>query len=79
MKRYQTLSRLFAALILRLSHVMCAAVAYDYCSLQWGGQYACYSAPPDVAFLLCIPFGAGILICALLAVFFHKKHQKASQ
>ena len=35
MKKYKRLAWLFAALAIVLSHVMCAAVAYNYCTLQW--------------------------------------------
>ncbi len=74
MKKYRRLACLFTALAILLSNVMCAAVAYNYCALQWGGRYAGYSAPADVAFLLCVPYGAGITVCAVLAWFFRKKH-----
>ena len=73
MKRNKALTYLFAALAILLSDVMCAAVAYGYCALQWGGRYAGYSAPANTALLLCVPYGAGIGICALLAWLFHKK------
>ena len=73
MKKYKRLTCLFAVLAALLSHVMCAAVAYSYCALQWGGRYAGYSAPASTAFLLCIPYGAGIVICTVLAWFFSKK------
>lgn len=73
MKKYKRLSCLFGVLAVLLSHVMCAAVAYNYCSLQWSiGN----SAPPSVAFLLCIPYGGGIILCAALAWFFYRKHRK---
>ena len=52
MKKYKRLTCLFAVLAALLSHVMCAAVAYSYCALQWGGQYAAYSAPASVRFSL---------------------------
>ena len=52
MKKYKRLTCLFAVLAALLSHVMCAAVAYSYCALQWGGQYAGCSAPAGTAFLL---------------------------
>lgn len=77
MKKYKYLSCLFAALAALLSNVMCAAAAYNYCTLQWGGRYAGYSAPAHTAFLLCIPYGAGITICAALAWFFSRKRQKS--
>lgn len=77
MKNCQSLSYLFAALAVLLSNVMCAAVAYSYCNMQWGIRYSGYSAPASVAFLLCIPYGAGIVICASAACFFDRKHQKS--
>ncbi len=76
MKGYDYLARLFAGLAVLLSNVMCAAVAYGYCALQWGGRYAGYSASPGVAFWLCVPYGIGIIICAAMARFFHKKRPK---
>lgn len=74
MKKYKHLAYLFTALAILLSDVMCAAVAYNYCTLQWGGRYAGYSAPADTAFLLCIPYGVGIAVCAAAARFFRKRH-----
>ena len=75
MKKYRYLVNLFAALAILLSNVMCAAFAYNYCTLQWCGQYAGCSAPANIAFLLCIPYGVGIIICVVLARFFNKKYQ----
>lgn len=77
MKKYKHLACLFAALGVLLSNAMCAEVAYNYCALQWGGRYAGYSAPASVAFLLCIPYGIGIVICAVIAWVFYKKHQNS--
>ena len=74
MKKYKYLAALYAALAVLLSNAMCAAVAYNYCAHQLGGQYAGYSAPADTAFLLGIPYGIGIAICAALAWLFHRKH-----
>ena len=77
MKKHKSLACLFAALAILLSNAMCATVAYNYCSLQWGGQYALYSAPAWAAFIYCIPYGIGIAICAILAWFFNKRRQKS--
>lgn len=77
MKKYKHLVYLFAVLAILLSNIMCATVAYHYCALELGGQYAGYSAPANIAFLLCIPYGIGIIICVILACFFNKKHQKS--
>ena len=76
MKKYKYLIAFFTAFAILLSNVMCAAVAYNYCTLQWCGQYGGCSAPADTAFLLCIPYGVGIIICVTLTWIFYKKHQK---
>lgn len=76
MKKYEHLTRLFGALAILLSDAMCAAVAYRYCALQWSGRYEGGSAPADIAFLLCIPYGAGILLCMALAWHFRQKRRK---
>ncbi|HIS45475.1 MAG TPA: hypothetical protein IAB47_08930 [Candidatus Scatomorpha merdigallinarum] len=70
------ISYLFVVFAVIMSDVMCAVVAYNYCALQWGGQYAGYSAPASAAFLYIIPYGLGIVFCIILALFFYKR-QKA--
>ncbi len=77
MRKHKRLACIFHTLAILLSDVMCAAVAYSYCDMQWGGRYAAYSAPANIAFLLCIPYGLGIIICAALARFFGQKYRKA--
>ncbi len=67
------LSILFAALAILLSNIMCAVVAYSYCGMVWGMNYAAYSAPPSVAFLYAIPYLIGIAACAVLAIVFYRK------
>lgn len=67
MKPRPKLSRFFLLLALLLSHTMCAVVAAQYTDMLWGIRYACYSAPASVAFLLAIPYGIAILICAGLS------------
>ena len=64
----------FAALAILLSNIMCATVAYNYCDIQWGSQYAGYSAPASVAFFFGIPYAIGIVICTALAKFLQKRH-----
>ncbi len=73
MKTYRVIRAVlwFSAAV--LSDVMCAVVAYNYCALQWGGRYAAYSAPACTAFLYLIPYGAGIAVCVVLALFFGRK------
>lgn len=77
MRKYKYLSYIFMALAILLSNVMCAAVAYNYCSMQWGIRYEGYSAPANVAFLLVIPYAVGIVICVILACFFNKKQKNS--
>lgn len=75
MKYYKRLSQAFTVLAVLLSIIMCVHVAYDFFTLL--GCYWC-SAPAWVAFLFCIPYGIGIAICAALARFLRKKHQKTA-
>ena len=70
------ISYLFIVLAILLSDIMCAVVAYSYCALQWGGQYAGYSAPPGTAFLYFVPYGIGVVFCAIFSRFFYKKAGK---
>lgn len=73
MKKYKILSYIFTALALILSHLMCITIAYDYASMLWCGRYGLNSAPASVVFLLIIPYGIAILICALVAYLLHRK------
>lgn len=70
------LSNVFGLLAVLLSDIMCAVVAYNYCALLWGGQYAGYSAPASTAFILAVPYAAGIVLCVVLAVIFRRKSKK---
>ena len=73
MNRFRFFRNLILLVGLLLSHTMCAHVSYAYCAMEWGGRYAGYSAPPSVAFFLCIPYVAAILVCLLLAWRAHRK------
>lgn len=73
MKKYKTLSWVFIAAAVLLSDAMCAAVAFQYCDMLWRIQCQGFSAPASTSFLLAIPFAAGIVVCALLAWYFHNK------
>ena len=73
----KVLSTIFGLLAIILSDIMCAVVAYNYCDLLWGGQYAGYSAPTSTAFLYAIPYIIGIVICGILAVVFNRKYKNA--
>ncbi|MCD7772277.1 MAG: hypothetical protein LUH23_09385 [Oscillospiraceae bacterium] len=69
------LSVIFQVLAVILSDIMCAVVAYNYCAMRWGMEYAGYSAPPSTAFLYAVPYGIGIATCVGLAVVFKKKER----
>jgi len=62
-----------AALV--MSHIMCAHIAYVYCEMRWGIEYAGYSAPAGVAFILLIPYVIGIIVALVAASVFWKKAQ----
>lgn len=70
------LSYLFTALAVLLSEVMCFVVGYNYRGMLCGIAHAGYSAPAGIAFLYAIPFGLGIIACAVLAIVFRKKARK---
>ena len=70
----KTLSAIFWVLAVILSDVMCAVVAYNYCDMVWGIQYAGYSAPASTAFILAIPYAIGVAVCVILALYFKKKN-----
>lgn len=76
MKKYKYLSYAFMMLAILLSNVICAAVAYNYCDMQWGIRYAGYGAPASVAFIGIIFYAIGIAICAVLAFVFSRKYHK---
>lgn len=70
------LSIIFGVLAVLLSDIMCAVVAYNYCNLLWGNQYAGYSAPTSTAFVYAIPYAIGIIVSVALAIVFRKKATK---
>lgn len=76
MKKYKYLTYVFVTLAILLSNVMSAAVAYNYCDMQWGIRYEGYSAPANVAFLFAVPYAAGIAICVILVWVFYKRYRK---
>ena len=67
------ISNIFILLAVILSNVMCAVIAYNYCSLQWGAKYAGYSTPASAAFLYAIPYGVGIVVCIIVTMVLRKK------
>lgn len=73
MKKFKILSIIFWGFAALLTNVMCANVAYNYCSMVCGIKYKGFSAPASTAFLLGIPYLMGIIICVGLAIIFQKK------
>ena len=66
-KKRKILLCIWGALAVLLSDMMCASVAYRYCSFQWGARYEGWSAPANTAFLYAIPYLAGIVLCGIFA------------
>ena len=69
------LPKLFVVFAIVLTLMMCIVVAYNYGTLVWGGQYGGYSAPPETAFILTIPYLIGIAACVILAKFIKKNDE----
>ena len=67
------LSYLFISLAIFLSDVMCFVVAYAYRDILCAIEHAGFSAPASIAFFYSIPFVIGIIVCAILALYFRKK------
>ena len=73
------LAKLLVVLAVLLSDVMCAIVAYYYCSIKYSNpsfQRTITSAPAWVAYLYAIPFIIGISVCLILALILYKKSNK---
>ena len=79
MKICKVMHSLFTALAILLWGALCAHTAYTYCDLLWGGRYAGYSVAADTAFLLVIPYGIGIAVCMVAALFFRQKCEKGGK
>ena len=73
MKKYKIISIVFCVVSIVLLCVMCSVVSYSYANLVCSMNHIGGSAPPDVAFLLIIPFMFGIVITSLLSFYFYKK------
>lgn len=57
---------------------MCATVAFCYARAICAMEHQFTSAPPEIAFLLLIPFVMGIAICVFLCAVFYKKYKGTS-
>ena len=67
------LSIVFTVVALALSHVMCAFVAFAYRGALCDIEHEGFSAPAEIAFIYAVPFLAGIILCAILAIIFHRR------
>lgn len=72
----KALSMIFGVSAILLSNIMCAVVAYNYCDMAWGIEYAGYSAPASTAFALAVPYAIGIVICVVLTIVFKNRVEK---
>jgi hypothetical protein len=75
-KRYKILAIVFIVFAVILSDIMCSHVAFEYSNMLWGIKYEGYSAPAEVAFLLTIPYIAGIILSIILSYIFLRKSRK---
>ena len=66
---------LFTVLGLLFSHSLCITVAYNYAAMLCAIEHCGASAPADVVFLLAIPQGIAVGICAALALYCKKKRK----
>ncbi len=70
------LSKLFTVLALVFSHVLCIITAWYYRSAICGVMHYGDSAPPEVAFILAVPWLLPVIICTVLAIIFKKKSKR---
>lgn len=73
MKKFKFLRNLFITLSLILSHIMCADTAFNYAGMLCGIEHKGFSAPANVALILAVPYGIGIVVCVILAIIFDRK------
>lgn len=76
MNKRKAVFRSFVVLSLLSTHVMCAVVAYNYCNLSWGMRYEGWSAGPSVAYITGLPFLLVAIVCAVAAVWIHRRSRK---
>lgn len=73
MGKYRWLAIGCGVLAWLLSDFMCWQVGYAYAALK--NCQSC-AAPASTAFLLCVPYGAGIGICGILAWLFWRRSRR---
>lgn len=76
MKAYKAFSIVFSIFGILLSDIMCAVVAYNWRTMEYGILYEGYSAPANISLVYAIPYLIGIMICLTCAFVFYKKATK---
>lgn len=76
MKKTKRISVIFGVLTIVLLCAMCCVVSFSYANLICAVKHKGTSAPAEVALLLLIPFGIGIVITSTLCYVFCKKSKK---
>lgn len=76
MSAKQKLSILFGVLAVAVFQTMVVVVAVNYVELKITGEMGLTSFPPETAFVYCIPFGAGIILLAVLSAVFYRADGK---
>ena len=79
MKHYKAFAACLFAVALILSHCMCVHVAFAYCDMLWGIEYAGYSAPAYVVFFFSIPYLAMIVVALAIALLIWKKGKQNTE
>lgn len=70
------LSRIFAALAILLTNIMCVVVTYNCTILRYVPGNG---APWEVGLLFIIPFAIGIIVCSVVAHVAEKKVRNSSK
>jgi len=66
--------RVFGAIAIVLSHIMCIVVTWNYRDMLYGIEHSGYSAPASVAFITAVPYLIAILACVILSAIFKRKN-----
>jgi len=78
MHKINYVAELKAAAII-LSDAMCAAVAYNWRTMEYGIKYEGYSAPAYTALWTAVPFLICVAVCLILAIVIKRKSSKNSK
>lgn len=73
MKKVRVACVVFFATAVLLFGTMCATISFCYARAICAMEHHFTSAPPEVVFLMAIPFALGISIFVVLGIIFYKK------